>query len=157
NEFATITEYNEQAGSVAEKYHFLVVADFPANFSETAVRRLQSIATSGARCGIFTLLHWDHRHEMPDGFVPDELRRSSLWLRQDHQMLTIGKGSAHPGVPLVVDTPPPDALAAELVHKVGKASVDSNRVEVPFVQVAPPQEERWTNETTNELRVAIGR
>ena len=26
NEYATITEYNEQAGSVAEKYHFLVIA-----------------------------------------------------------------------------------------------------------------------------------
>ena len=33
NEYATIAEYNEQAGNIAEKYHFLVVADFPANFS----------------------------------------------------------------------------------------------------------------------------
>ena len=31
NEFATITEYNLQAGIVAEKYHFLVVADFPSD------------------------------------------------------------------------------------------------------------------------------
>jgi S-DNA-T family DNA segregation ATPase FtsK/SpoIIIE len=34
NEYATITEYNEQAGSVAEKYHFLVIAGLPAGFSE---------------------------------------------------------------------------------------------------------------------------
>ena len=61
NEYATITEYNEKAGSVAEKYHFLVVADFPANFSEIAAKRLQSIAQSGPRCGIFTLIHWDQR------------------------------------------------------------------------------------------------
>ena len=40
NEYATITEYNEKAGSMAEKYHFLVIADFPANFSDTAARRL---------------------------------------------------------------------------------------------------------------------
>ena len=65
NEYATITEYNEQAGSVAEKYHFLVVADFPANFSETAAKRLQSIAVSGPRCGVFTLIHWDQRQPMP--------------------------------------------------------------------------------------------
>ncbi len=69
NEYATITEYNAQAGSVAEKYHFLVVADFPANFSETAAKRLQSIATSGPRCGVFTLIHWDQRQPLPDGFV----------------------------------------------------------------------------------------
>ena len=61
NEYATITEYNEKAGSVAEKYYFLVVADFPANFSDVAVKRLQSIAQSGPRCGIFTLIHWDQR------------------------------------------------------------------------------------------------
>src|SRR6187431_398131 len=59
NEFATITEYNAQAGSVAEKYHFLVIADFPGNFGETATKRLQSIVSSGPRCGVFTLLHWD--------------------------------------------------------------------------------------------------
>ncbi len=51
NEYETITEYNAQAGSVAEKYHFLVVADFPANFSETAAKRLQSIVTSGPSAG----------------------------------------------------------------------------------------------------------
>jgi len=44
NEYATIAEYNEQAGDIAEKYHIVVVADFPANFSETAARRLLSIA-----------------------------------------------------------------------------------------------------------------
>ena len=71
NEYANITEYNERAGSVAEKYHFLVITDFPAGFSENAARHLQSIATSGPRCGVFTLIHWDHRHPLPDGFAPD--------------------------------------------------------------------------------------
>ena len=59
NEYATIAEYNEQAGVIAEKYHFLVVADFPANFTETAAKRLLSIAASGARCGVYMLIHWD--------------------------------------------------------------------------------------------------
>ena len=36
NEYATIAEYNAQAGTIAEKYHFLVIADFPSNFSEIA-------------------------------------------------------------------------------------------------------------------------
>ncbi|MGD0744706.1 MAG: hypothetical protein ABSA45_06085, partial [Verrucomicrobiota bacterium] len=40
NEYETIAEYNAQAGTIAEKYHFLVIADFPVNFSETAGRRL---------------------------------------------------------------------------------------------------------------------
>ncbi|HEY3899346.1 MAG TPA: FtsK/SpoIIIE domain-containing protein [Chthoniobacter sp.] len=158
NEYATITEYNEQAGSVAEKYHFLVVADFPANFSETAAKRLQSIATSGARCGVFTLIHWDTRQEMPDGFVPDELRKSSILLKRGaNGEFVIAGAPPEAAARLIFDGPPPDELAAQFVHKIGKASIDSNRVEVPFSQIAPPPGELWTNETTSELKVAIGR
>ena len=49
NEYETITQYNAEAGSVAEKYHFLVVADFPANFSDVVAKRLQSLSVSGPR------------------------------------------------------------------------------------------------------------
>lgn len=157
NEYATITEYNEEAGSVAEKYHFLVVADFPANFSETAAKRLQSIATSGARCGVFTLIHWDKRQPPPDGFVPDELRAGSVCLRNEKRALVIADDLAKEGARIELDPPPTPELAVELVHKIGKASIDSNRVEVPFEHVAPKPQEMWTNDTTNELRIAVGR
>ena len=157
NEYATITEYNAQAGSIAEKYHFIVVADFPANFSETAVKRLQSIALSGPRCGIFTLIHWDQRQEMPDGFVADELRKNSICIRHEHGQLVLGKKQMEAGGILVLDPPPEPGLAVELVHKIGKASIDSNRVEVPFAQITPPAAERWTLDTTSELRIPIGR
>jgi hypothetical protein len=56
NEFQTIQEYNTQAGEVAEPYRFLVIADFPANLTEAAAKRLASIAGSGARCGLYTLI-----------------------------------------------------------------------------------------------------
>ena len=157
NEYATITEYNEQAGSVAEKYHFLVLADFPASFSDTAAKRLQSIAISGPRCGVFTLIHWDQRQPLPDGFVADELRQNSVFIRQENGRFLIGHESYKTGARLVFDPPPPDEIAVDLVHKIGKASIDSNRVEVPFEQIAPKPGEYWTNDTTNELRVAVGR
>ncbi len=157
NEYATITEYNEEAGSVAEKYHFLVVADFPANFSDIAAKRLQSIAASGARCGIYTLLHWDQRQHLPDGFVPDEFRKNSISLRRSGNEFVLGQQQVELGASLVFDPPPEADLAAALVHKIGQASIDSNRVEVPFSSIAPKPEEMWTLETTNELRIPIGR
>src|SRR5262249_785113 len=43
NEFASIDAYNRQAGQLAEPYRFLVIADFPAGFSDTAIRRVRSI------------------------------------------------------------------------------------------------------------------
>ncbi len=152
NEYASITEYNAQAGSVAEKYHFLVVADFPAQFSETAARRLQSIALAGPRCGIFTLIHWDNRHASPDGFVADELRKNSVCLHREGANFLIANLAI-----AQLDPPPDSELAVALVHKIGRASIDSNRVEVPFAQIVPAPDEHWTADTTNELRIAIGR
>ncbi len=157
NEYETITEYNAQAGSVAEKYHFLVVADFPANFSETAAKRLQSIVASGPRCGVFTFLHWDRRQALPDGLVPEELRKNAICLRRDHSRWIFPAEKIQPDAVVALDPPPGNELAVELVHKIGQSSIDSNRVEVPFAQIAPDGEELWTGDTKSELKVAIGR
>ncbi|WP_461784364.1 FtsK/SpoIIIE domain-containing protein [Prosthecobacter sp.] len=150
NEYATITEYNEQAGSVAEKYHFLVIAGLPAGFSETGMARLKSIVMSGARCGVFTLVHWDRRHNLPDGLSAEDLRKGSLRLVREKGMVSFNGLST-----LALDPTPSDAIAAELAHQIGQASIDSNRVQVPFSVVAP--KEMWSESTTNELRIAVGR
>jgi len=156
NEYATIAEYNEQAGVIAEKYYFLVVADFPVNFTETAAKRLLSIAASGARCGVYMLIHWDQRQALPPEFIPDELRGSSVCVgAKGKQFLLAGKPI--PGTDLALDRPPPPEFAIEFVNKVGQASRDSSRVEVPFAHVAPPDAEVWCEDTTKELRVPIGR
>ena len=156
NEYATIAEYNEQAGVIAEKYYFLVVADFPANFTEVAAKRLLSIAASGARCGVYMLIHWDQRQPLPPEFIPDELRASSVCLSgKGNQFLLAGKPI--PGTDLVLAAPPPQEFAIEFVNKVGLSSRDSSRVEVPFSHVAPPEAQIWSENTTNELRVPVGR
>jgi len=156
NDYATIAEYNEQAGVIAEKYHFLVVADFPVNFSDTAAKRLLSIAASGARCGVYTLIHWDRRQALPEGFIPDELRKSSFCVGLKAQVF-VPAAYPMPGTDLVIDAPPPPSLAIDLIHQIGLQSRDSSRVEVPFTQVTPPDAGVWSLESTTELRVPIGR
>lgn len=156
NEYQTIAEYNEQAGVIAEKYHFLVVADFPAGFTDTAARRLLSIAASGPRCGVYTLIHWDLRQPLPQDFLPEELRKTSVCLTfKDNRFIFTGRPM--PGTQLGLDEPPGPDLATEFIHQVGRASRDSSRVEVPFEHVLPPENEIWQEDTTTELRVPIGR
>jgi DNA segregation ATPase FtsK/SpoIIIE-like protein len=156
NEFANITEYNEQAGTVAEKYRFLVIAGFPNAFSETSCKRLLSIASSGARCGVHLLIQRDLRQPVPDATLEDELRRTCLRVTLRDSVFHLA--DALPGADVVVFDPPPiheDSIT--LVHRIGKASIDSNRVQVPFSQITPPPDEVWSSETTDELRVPIGR
>jgi len=156
NEYQTIAEYNEQAGVIAEKYHFLVIADFPANFTDVAAKRLLSIAASGARCGVFTLIHWDHRQPLPADFIPDELRKSSFGVKTKGNSFVLAENTLS-RASLVIDEPPSPEMATDFIHQVGRLSRDSSRVEVPFAHVAPADSEMWTEDTTGELRVAIGR
>jgi hypothetical protein len=156
NEYATIADYNAQAGSIAEKYHFLVIASFPVNFSDVAAKRLRNIAANGARCGVYTLIHWDQRQPAPNDFVPDEMRKNSVRLVRGDSHFYIASWR-EPGVRIVPDPAPSPECATKFLHDVGASSKDSTRVEVPFQQVAPPNGKIWSETTTEELRVPIGR
>jgi len=156
DEFANITEYNEHAGTIAEKYHFLVIAGFPSGFSDTAVKRLRSIASSGARCGVHLLVQRDERQSPVEPALDDELRRSCMNIDLTNggfRLLEAPEGADR----VVFDAPPSHDDSMTLVHRIGRASVDSNRVKVPFSQVAPTDDEIWKTETRDELRVPVGR
>ena len=156
DEFADITEYNAQAGTIAEKYRFVVIAGFPAAFSDTAAKRLRSIASSGARCGVHLLIQRDLRLPVPDPALDDELRRTCLRFILRGGMFHLAGAPAGADV-VVFDPPPSHQDSITLVHRIGRASVDSNRVQVPFSQIAPPEGEEWKSDTSEELRVPIGR
>src|SRR5215467_14458406 len=80
NEFRSIDEYNAFAGEVAEPFRVLVVANFPVNFTETAARRLTSIASSGARCGVYVLVVNDVKLPLPPQFDIKDLERNAVTL-----------------------------------------------------------------------------
>ena len=42
------------------------------------------------------------------------------------------------GTRLTLDVPPSPEFVTDFLHQVGESGKDSNRVEVPFEQVAPP-------------------
>jgi len=156
NEYATISEYNEKAGAIAERYHFVVIADFPQQFSDEAARRLLSIATVGARCGVFTLIHHDQRIDLPPGFQMEDLRKSSICIRANTDGFFL-KDSPISGGKLELIQAPESSQLIEWIHRVGEANRDSNHVEIPFDQIAPSKNEVWSLETASELRVPIGR
>ncbi len=156
NEYATIADYNAQAGSIAEKYHFLVIASFPVNFSDVAARRLRNIAANGARCGVYTLIHWDQRNAPPNDFVPDEMRKNSVRLVRGEKGFILADWREN-GTRLLLDPPPSSEFATQFLHDVGESGRGSTRVEVPFQQVAPGDAEIWSEETSEEVRVPIGR
>jgi hypothetical protein len=156
NEFAAIEDYNQYAGEIAEPFRFLVVANFPAGFSEQAVKRLMSIATTGARCGVFTLISVDEDAALPDGFNLRELQRQGVTLawrkgrfvRRDPELRSY---------PLSLDRPPPAEIATRILRRAGRQAVEASRVEVPFRFIAPAAEGVWTSDSSRGIDVPLGR
>ena len=155
NEYATIEEYNEQAGEIAEPYRVLVVFDFPTNFSEDAARRLLSVAQNGPRCGVYAIVLADTEKPLPHGFNLADLERAStviawederwVWEDDDFRDLT-----------LELDAPPPPELFSKIVKTIGEASLEAGNVEVPFGRIAPPQEQWWQASSEEGVRVPLG-
>lgn len=90
NEYATLDDYNRAAGEVAEPYRILVLANFPSNVTEVALRRLVSIAEGGVKCGVFLLMSVDDSQELPRNFSLADIERHATVLR----LATATKGTA---------------------------------------------------------------
>ena len=156
NEFPSIQDYNLQAGEVAEPYHVLVVANFPAGFSDEAAQRLLSIVGNGGRCGVFALISADTTRDLPRDFELADLEIQSCavrwngdrfhWVEQDVQDL-----------PLALDQPPDDQQLTQIIRAVGQQAQAAGRVEVPFSMVAAEAADWWSLDSRGGIEVALGR
>lgn len=158
NEFASIQEYNAQAGEVAEPYQVLVIANFPANFSEEAARRLVSIAASGARCGVYTLISTDRRMKLPPNFELADLEaQAATFLWDEAAKAFRWKQADLNPLPLVMEQPPDDDQLTNMIRTIGAEAKANARVEVPFHSALPPLEKYWSADSRVEIEVPLGR
>ncbi|HMB96271.1 MAG TPA: FtsK/SpoIIIE domain-containing protein, partial [Tepidisphaeraceae bacterium] len=156
NEFATIDQYNAQAGELAEPYRYLVIADFPVGFEGDAFRRLNSIAISGARCGVFTLIVRDTRKPLPSGVHLDELESQSVNLIRKNDRF-VWKDEIFKQFPLTLDPPPSEEFLTQILDVVGQKAKEAKRVEVPFEAIAPRADQIWSGNSQDDIAVPIGR
>ncbi len=156
NQYQTLAEYNAQAGEVAEPFRFLVVADFPVNFSDDAVRRLLSIASAGARCGIYTFILLDTKQPFPPAIDQAELERACTVLSWEEGRF-VWEDDDYRELPLELDQPPGPERCTTLLQQVGVEAKRAARVEVPFESLVPPREAWWHESTRDGIKVPLGR
>jgi hypothetical protein len=156
DQFETIEEYNANAGEVAEPFRILVVANFPANFSAEAARRLLSIVSSGARCGVYAFVSSDPAAEMPHNFNLGMLEPHTINLTWNGQRF-VWKDEDFEPYPLSIDAPPSADFSIPLLRILGDKAKEAGRVEVPFEFIAPPPEKWWREDSRAGVSVALGR
>ena len=156
NEYETIDQYNAQAGELAEPYRVLVIADFPTGFEGDAAKRLASIASSGARCGVYTLVLRDLRQPLPTGAHLDELEHHSVNIMREEGKFVL-KDEIFGLFPLKLDAPPAEDTLMRILDIVGQAAKAAKRVELPFDSIAPDDARFWSQSSSDELAVPVGR
>lgn len=156
NEFDSIQDYNRHAGEVAEAFRVLVVANFPAGFSDEAAARLLSIINSGPRCGVYTILSVDSGQTMPRNFDVEELRKNTNVLIADGTDVRWADSPLH-DFPLKLDALPSESGFSQIMHRVGEQAKGASRVEVPFSAVAPSEADWWKGDGRSEISVPLGR
>jgi energy-coupling factor transporter ATP-binding protein EcfA2 len=154
NEYSSIGAYNADA-EVPEPYRFVVVANFPFNFNETSARRLASIASSGARCGVYVIMSVDPKQQMPSGFslADVEQHMTVVDLKKGHFTWVDPEFSKWP---LTVEQAPPDEVFTPIIQRVGRAAKAAKRIVVPFDRVAPKHEDWWRGSTAEEVIAPLG-
>ncbi len=156
NEYATLEEYNAVAEEVAEPYRVLVIADFPAKIDEKAAARLAAIAAGGVPCGVLVLVAADTSRPLPSDFSLDDLRPHCATLTWDGGKLA-WPDPDFGAYPLALDGPPAADFATREILRLGAATKDARRVEVPFEFIAPPENEWWTRDSRSGVDVPLGK
>lgn len=161
NDYSTIEEYNAKAGEVAEPYRVLVVFDFPVNISETAARRLVSIAKNGPRCGVYTLIvmDTDSSKKLPYGFSLNDLEAAANVIHHDgNRFVWMKKNFERFNV--LLDAPPSDELFKHIVKETGSRAPQLMRVEVPYNKLLAKaglgSDSIWQGSTRERIHVPLG-
>jgi hypothetical protein len=156
NLYATIEEFNRQAGEMKEAYRFLVIADFPTGMSELAMERLAAIVSSGPRCGVYTFLLCDGSQAMPSLLDAAQMRNLGLIVHDDNGAFVAEREGVSLGS-FAGEVPPAPELTAQLVEQIGRGAQEADRVEVPFTSIEPGDEEMWTLTSDSGVRIPIGK
>jgi hypothetical protein len=155
NLYATIEDYNAQAGEISVPYYVLALVDFPAGFSERAAEHLVHIARNGPRAGVYIVASLNDGYEAPRKFERNELVSlgTSLNLtaidRLEGEDPDLGRFS------IVPDVLPAAERVNQWLEAVGTVAAQAP-VSLPFGRIAVPEAERWTGSSRDGLSVPIG-
>ena len=163
SDYASIDDYNRDAGEIAEAYRVVVVFDFPDSFTEGAARQLERIVQNGARCGVFAVIVRDAAKRGSYGVEDTGIRKHTLVYEVKDGVFSDGPVAGKPHkeyATLTVDGAPSEPIARLIVTAVGDKAKDALKVEVPFdkllQQAGLTTRQVWSESAVDGIRVPLG-
>jgi energy-coupling factor transporter ATP-binding protein EcfA2 len=166
-EFSSVRDYNRERQEVAQPFRFLIVNDFPVNFTDASARRLVSIVKNGPRCGVFTFIMCDTDKALPYKFDVRDLADSATQItclhpaeEKEYASRFAWEGNDFEGFELLLDAAPPQALATSIVKKSGELAIPAMKVDVAFEKLLAVaclgQNSWWSASAAECLRIPLG-
>jgi len=156
NDYRNIEEYNKNAGEVEEAYRFIIIANFPSNFTDTAAQDLLKIAEKGPISGVYIIALRDTLKELPYKFELEKLEKfSTIIFQQGNQF--IWNDDFFKPYQLSLDKLPPKQLFNNLIKVIGDESIKASEVKVPFSLVLKNNKKLWSNYSDQNLTAPIGK
>ncbi|MGD0065377.1 MAG: hypothetical protein ABSB76_18260, partial [Streptosporangiaceae bacterium] len=155
NVYTSVEAYNAAATGPAIPYHVLVLAGFPAGFSDRSAELLGRLARNGPRAGLYLLGTVDPALPRPRAFDTAALTALGTTVGLDaHGDLSWDDPEFGPSV-IVPDQMPAAARANPWLDAVGAAASSASR-DLPFAQIAIPAPRHWAAVSHDGLDVQIG-
>lgn len=151
--YATIEDYNFDAGAIAEPYRYLFIADFPSGFDQRSLEDLKSVLLNGPKAGVYVILHIDNTLEKPrnfdfqvfndfcsiislDQYTPCEVTIPNLYLKA------------------TLDKPPANEHFNPMAEAINNAIRNVRVDTIAFSKLYP--ENDWLADSRKEIRAPIG-
>ena len=163
SDYATIDDYNDAAGEIAEAYRVAVIFDFPECITENAARQLERIVQNGGRCGVYAIVIHDASKNTAYGVnAAAMLKHTITFLEEGGKFYwdNYGQGKHEKSVMLQLDKAPPEELIRRVLKTVGEAAKEALKVEVPYpklLQLAGIDADQvWNWSTIDGIRIPLG-
>lgn len=160
-DYATIRDYNQAAQEVAEPFRFIVVFDFPVNFTESSARRLVSIVRNGPRCGVYTFIVRDPSKPLPYGFNWLDLAQSATVIQWPGKGIgPVWSEGRLADASLTTDVLSNPDIVGRIMRDSGDSATEAMKVEVPFEKLlglaALDVAGWWRQSAAKNLKVPLG-
>ncbi len=154
--YATLEDYNREAGELQEPLHLVAVADFPTGFSERALERLALLARTGARCGVHVVLLHDERRPLPGVLDLTWFSRTGVIIRSHQDRVVLEREGLQEWT-FIAEAAVPPPLQQRLLASVGTAADGAQRIELGFATVAPGAAEIWSKSSAKGVSIPLGK
>jgi DNA segregation ATPase FtsK/SpoIIIE, S-DNA-T family len=154
--YANLYQYNQQAGTLAEPYHFILWPDFPFGCDESAWKSLSSLLQAGPRCGVAVCLQYDETLNWPPFMESKALDQIGLKIKVDQAGKTSLLEPNLEDFEFEVEQPPEEALKSRLIRNCGMAALEAGKIELPLKQVVGEDFVRWQENSAKLIEVPLG-